>query len=90
MGSLFRLLRPMRIIKRKALTQGLFGGDRKWLVLGGIVFVFGRLKGLLGFGEPQPVYTEVLKPGEEFAFTQSALSIDQLIGRFIQDADIGD
>ena len=33
---------------------------------------------------------EVLKPGEEFAFTQSALSIDQLIGRFIQDADIGD
>lgn len=33
---------------------------------------------------------ELLKAGEEFAFTHSALSIDTLIGRFIHDAGIGD
>jgi len=33
---------------------------------------------------------EVLKAGEEFAFTHSALSIDSLIGRFIHDAGLGD
>ncbi len=32
---------------------------------------------------------EVLKAGEEFAFTHSALSIDKLIGRFIHDAGVG-
>lgn len=63
-GSLFRILRPMRLIKRKGLTSGLFGGDRKWLALGGIVFLGGRIKSLFGFGDPEPVYTEILKPGE--------------------------
>ena len=33
---------------------------------------------------------EVLLVGEEFAFTHSALSIDKLIGRFVQDAGLGD
>ena len=33
---------------------------------------------------------EVLKAGEEFAFTHSAISIDSLIGRFIHDAGLGD
>jgi hypothetical protein len=63
-GSLFRLLRPIRIIKRKAILKGLFGGDRKWLALGGIVFVGGRIRSLLGFGDPQPVYIEDLAAGD--------------------------
>ena len=63
-ASLFRVLRPIRLIKRKGLTAGLFGGDTKWLVLGGIVFIGSRIKSLFGFGEPEPVYTEVLKPGQ--------------------------
>ena len=63
-GSLFRILRPIRLIKRKGITAGLFGGDRKWLALGGIVFLGGRIKSLFGFGDPEPVYIEELKPGE--------------------------
>ncbi len=63
-GSLFRILRPVRLIKRKAITAGLFGGDRKWLVLGGIVFVAGKVKALFGFGEPEPVYIEEIKAGQ--------------------------
>lgn len=64
MASIFRLLRPVRIIKRKAITRGLFGGDRKWLVLGGIVFFSSKVKSLLGYGEPTPVYIEELAKGE--------------------------
>lgn len=64
LGSVFRILRPIRIIKRKAITKGLFGGDRKWLLLGGIVFVSGRIRSLLGFGEPEPVYIEELEAGQ--------------------------
>jgi phospholipid/cholesterol/gamma-HCH transport system substrate-binding protein len=33
---------------------------------------------------------EVLKPGEEFSFTESALSIDKLVGRLVHDAGVGD
>lgn len=46
--------------------SGLLGGDRKWLVLGGMVFVGGKVKRLFGFGVPEPLYTEALKPGERF------------------------
>lgn len=74
LGSLFRILRPIRIIKRKGLMAGLFGGDRKWLVLGAIVFVGGRLKSLLGMGEPQPVFTEELKPGERLVIAANGSS----------------
>jgi len=33
---------------------------------------------------------EVLVDGEEFAFTESALSLDKLIGRFVHDAGVDD
>ncbi len=33
---------------------------------------------------------EVLKAGEEFTFTESAFSIDKLIGRLVHDAGVGD
>jgi len=32
----------------------------------------------------------VLQDGEEFSFTESALSIDKLIGRFVHDAGVSD
>lgn len=70
-GSLFRILRPIRLIKRKGLTAGLFGGDRKWLALGGIVFLGGRVKSLFGFGDPAPVYTEELKPGQRLVIAHA-------------------
>lgn len=33
---------------------------------------------------------ETLVEGEEFTFTESALSIDKLIGKFVHDAGVGD
>ena len=33
---------------------------------------------------------ENLQAGEEFAFTESALSIDKLVGRLVHDAGVGD
>jgi len=33
---------------------------------------------------------ESLQPGEEFVFTESALSIDKLVGNLIHDAGVGD
>lgn len=33
---------------------------------------------------------ENLRDGEEFAFTESALSLDRLIGRFVHDAGVSD
>lgn len=64
MFGLLRILKPMRIIKRRALLKGLFGGDRKWLVIGGVVFMWGRMKAVLGFGEPQTVMVEEIAKGD--------------------------
>jgi phospholipid/cholesterol/gamma-HCH transport system substrate-binding protein len=33
---------------------------------------------------------EVLKAGEEFSFTESALSIEKLVGQLVHDAGVGD
>jgi phospholipid/cholesterol/gamma-HCH transport system substrate-binding protein len=33
---------------------------------------------------------DFLRPGEEFTFTESALSIDKLVGRLVHDAGVGD
>jgi phospholipid/cholesterol/gamma-HCH transport system substrate-binding protein len=33
---------------------------------------------------------EVLADGEEFAFTESALSIDKLVGRLVHDAGVSE
>lgn len=63
-GSLFRILRPIRLIKRKGLISGVFGGDRKWLALWLLVTAGGKIKSLFGYGEPEQVYLEDLKPGE--------------------------
>lgn len=60
-----------RMIKRKVLTKGLFGGDRKWLALGTVIYVFGRIRGVLGFGEPETVYVEELKSGERLVTAHS-------------------
>lgn len=70
-GAFFRLLRPVRLIKRRALIKGVFGGDRTWLTLGLIVWVGGRIKALFGFGEPEPVYTEEITSGQRFVLAHS-------------------
>lgn len=65
-GAFFRLLRPVRLIKRRALLKGLLGGDRTWLVLGIIVWLGGKIRSLFGGGEPVAVYTEEIGSGERF------------------------
>ena len=48
-------------------------------------------EGLLGdqfIGLEPGAEDELLAPGEEIAFTESALSIERLIGRFVQDSGI--
>ncbi|MEM7092902.1 MAG: hypothetical protein AAF567_07860 [Actinomycetota bacterium] len=69
--SFFRILKPVRLIKRRAITRGLFGGDRTWLVLGGLVWIGGRIRALFGFGEPQPVYTHEIDSGSRFVLAHS-------------------
>lgn len=54
------------LLRRKALRSGLLGGDRKWLSVFVTMFVWGRIKSLFGFGEPQPVYIEEAGPGQRF------------------------
>ena len=69
--SFFRILRPVRLIKRRALIKGVFGGDRTWLVLGSVVWIGGRIKALFGFGEPEPVYTEEVSSGDRVVLVHS-------------------
>lgn len=50
-----------------------------------------RTQGLLGdqFVELEPgAEEEVLEPGDEIAFTESALSIERLIGKFVHNAGL--
>lgn len=64
MASLRRLLKPTVLIKRNAVLKGILGGDRKWLIMGIVVWVGGKAKSLLGFGVPKPVYLETVKQGQ--------------------------
>lgn len=64
----------MRIIKRRAIMRGLFGGSRFWLALGGIVFVGGKIKELFGFGEPEPVFVEEIDPARRVVVAHSETS----------------
>lgn len=71
LGGLIRLIRPVRLIKRKGLISGLFGGNKGWLALGGTVWFFGKVRELIGFGEPEPVLMRELKPGERLVLAHA-------------------
>lgn len=51
-------------MRRKALRSGVFGGDRRWLGVFVTMFLWRQIKGLFGFGEPQPVFVSEAEPGE--------------------------
>ena len=63
---MLKFLRPMRYLRRRAVVSGVFGGNRKWLLIGGTAWVFHYLGRIFGLGEPEPLYTEELEPGERF------------------------
>ncbi len=54
----------MRFLRRKAIYAGVLGGNRKWLIWGGVAWVLHGLRSLFGGGSPQPVFTQQLDPGE--------------------------
>jgi hypothetical protein len=59
----------LAVWRSRALRDGLLGGSRKWLVIGGLAW-FLRLVGFLFFPKPEVVYRAKLKPGETVSFTQ--------------------
>lgn len=71
MESLLKFLRPMAIIQRRALRDGLLGGNRKWLFWGGAAWLLHTLRNSLGEGQPRPVHVERLDPGERFIILHS-------------------
>lgn len=57
------LLSPFAYARRAGIYRGLFGGDRRWLLIGGTVIVAGKLRRF--FGRSTEIVTiEELKPGQ--------------------------
>ena len=56
-----RLMLPMA--RRRAITDGLLGGNRRWLVLGGLAWAL-RAYQIASTREPEVVYRAELRPGE--------------------------
>jgi len=56
-------LSPLALARRNGLYKGLIGGDRRWLVVGGVVWGARFLRKSLGKSE-QVVALEKLQPGQ--------------------------
>lgn len=59
-----RFLRPGAYLRRKAVYGGIFGRNRKWMIVGGLAWVFYWLDQLITGGEPTAKYTRDIDPGE--------------------------
>ncbi len=70
----FPVLSPALIIRRKAITQGFFGDNRMWRVIG--LLIVGRmiLHKVMGRGS-QTIAVERLEPGQKIILT--GLRIDE-------------
>lgn len=68
---LAQLLKPSVILRRKFLTDGVFGANRTWLLLGGLFIAASKVKELLGPREPKPVFVEELEPGQRLVIAHS-------------------
>ena len=58
-----RLLSPFAYARRNAIYKGVLGGERGWLVVGGVVWGARLLKKALGKNE-EVVTVERLEPGQ--------------------------
>jgi hypothetical protein len=72
--GLMRFLRPMRILRRKAVLSGVFGGSRFWLIAGGAAWLAHWAGRILGTSDPLPVYSEELGVGERIVVAHLPLS----------------
>ena len=62
-GGTFSLSTILPSARRRALTDGLFGGSRRWIVLGGLAWAL-RAYQWATTKEEQVVYSAELRPGE--------------------------
>ena len=69
---MLKLLRPMRFLRRKAIYGGLLGGSRKWLVVGGAAWAVHSIGRVFGLGDPEPLFTDDLEPGERIVILHNA------------------
>ncbi|HYF45258.1 MAG TPA: hypothetical protein VD926_03545 [Acidimicrobiales bacterium] len=57
--------------RRRAITDGLFGGDRKWLLLGGMAWAL-RAYQYATTKDEKVVYSTTLQPGETLVLARQA------------------
>jgi hypothetical protein len=57
--------------RRKALTEGLFGGNKRWLYLGSLAWAL-RAYQWAATKDERVVYTAELKPGETLVLARQA------------------
>lgn len=69
MAGLRQLLKPSRVLRQRALYRGVFGGDRLWLSVGAVMWVWKFMRRTLKGGDPTARYIEELKPGERLVIT---------------------
>jgi hypothetical protein len=60
----------LAVARQRALTDGLLGGDRRWLVLGGLAWGI-RAIGVATRNEERVVYRGRLRPGEQIVISES-------------------
>lgn len=64
----------MAFLRRKAIFAGLLGGQRKWLIWGGLAWVFHWIGRIFGGGEPTARYTQEVGAGERVFVLHEPLS----------------
>ena len=57
------------MLRRRFVYQGLMGGNRKWLILGGAAWALQLARRVFSTTEVHPVYVEDLEPGEKLIIT---------------------
>ena len=63
-GFLGYVRNPLGYVRRQAVVRGVLGGQRAWLVLGGLAWGVRLLRRVAGTRRLRPVLTEELRPGE--------------------------
>lgn len=60
---------PLGYLRRQAIRQGVVGGSRGWLVLGGVVWGIRLLRRMAGTRQLRKVLSQELRPGESLLIT---------------------
>jgi hypothetical protein len=57
------------VARSRGITEGVLGGNRRWLVLGGLAWGI-RAIGAATRSEPRVVYRKRLRPGEQLVISE--------------------